>query len=75
LSDQGSEAKQRDKLLLRLLKTPPQPRSKRERGAENATRKIALGERTGGCGALDASPLAGQYSQAVSEDAASSAHV
>jgi hypothetical protein len=29
---QLSEEQQRDELLLRLLKTPPQPRPKRERG-------------------------------------------
>ncbi len=30
--EDGSAALRRDKLLLRLLKTPPQPRPKRERG-------------------------------------------
>ncbi len=37
LSDQ--ETAQRDKLLLRLLKTPPQPRPKRERDKSEAARK------------------------------------
>jgi hypothetical protein len=32
MSDQESETQQRDALLLKLLKTPPQPRPKRERG-------------------------------------------
>ena len=34
----SAENQQRDKLLLRLLKTPPAPRPKRKRGAEKATR-------------------------------------
>ena len=32
ISDQTNDDQRRDKLLLRLLKTPPQPRPKRERG-------------------------------------------
>jgi hypothetical protein len=31
MSEQGSDGQQRDKLVLRLLETPPQPRPKRER--------------------------------------------
>jgi hypothetical protein len=33
---ESDEAQQRDALLLRLLKTPPQPRPKRERVAKKA---------------------------------------
>jgi hypothetical protein len=32
MSDEPDTDQRRDKLLLRLLKTPPQPRPKRERG-------------------------------------------
>jgi len=38
MSNQGSDAQQRDALLFRLLKTPPQPRPKRERGEEKPNR-------------------------------------
>jgi hypothetical protein len=42
MSDQGSDdGQRRDKLLLRLLKTPPQPRPKRERSKEKPTRSRA----------------------------------
>lgn len=37
MSDQGSDVQQRDAMLLRLLKTPPQPRPKRERGEVKPT--------------------------------------
>ena len=43
-SDQRSEqemSQYRDDLLLRLLKTPPQPRPKRERGKKKPTRTRA----------------------------------
>jgi len=40
MSDQQSDDDQcRDRLLLRLLKTPPQPRPKRERGKEKPNAK------------------------------------
>jgi hypothetical protein len=40
MSDQQSDDDQRrDKLLLRLLKTPPQPRPKRERAKEEVKPK------------------------------------
>jgi hypothetical protein len=40
MSDQqNDDDQQRDKLLLRLLKTPPQPRPKRERGIQKPTVK------------------------------------
>jgi hypothetical protein len=35
------DGQQRDKLLLRLLKTPPQPRPKRERGGEDKRTELA----------------------------------
>jgi len=35
--DENGDTEQRDKLLLRLLKTPPQPRPKRDRGKEQST--------------------------------------
>jgi len=45
MSDQGSDDDQRrDKLLLKLLKTPPQPRPKRERGKAKPT--LSRGGRT-----------------------------
>ena len=39
MSDQKSETQQRDALLLKLLKTPPQPRPKRERGEKPPTKR------------------------------------
>jgi len=42
MREQGSDDDQRrDELLLRLLKTPPQPRPKRERGKGKPTRNPA----------------------------------
>jgi hypothetical protein len=38
---EGDDGQRRDALLRRLLKTPPQPRPKRERGKEELTRKLA----------------------------------
>ena len=38
-SQEGDDGQRRDALLRRLLKTPPQPRPKRERGGEKPTRK------------------------------------
>jgi hypothetical protein len=36
MKEEGDSDQRRDKLLLRLLKSPPQPRPKRERGNEKA---------------------------------------
>jgi hypothetical protein len=36
---EGDDGQRRDALLRRLLKTPPQPRPKRERGEGKPTRK------------------------------------
>ena len=38
MSEQGSDGQQRDKLVLRLLKTPPQPRPKAGAAGETGTR-------------------------------------
>jgi hypothetical protein len=41
MSDQqGDDDQRRDKLLLRLLKTPPQPRAKRERDKRKQSTQI-----------------------------------
>jgi hypothetical protein len=46
MSDQEcGDGQRRDKLLLRLLKTPPQPRPKRERGKRAAKADRRRGER------------------------------
>jgi hypothetical protein len=46
MADQGSnDEKRRDKLLLRLLNTPPKPRPKRERGEERAKASRVRGKR------------------------------
>ncbi len=48
---QTDDDQRRDKLLLRLLKTPPQPRPKRERGKEKKANRNrgdrASGEKRG----------------------------
>jgi hypothetical protein len=44
MNNHGTAAKLRDKLLLRLLKTPPQPRPKRERNTEASHPKPASTE-------------------------------